>query len=89
MDAKGRVIGRVSADEQQLAVAADGRVLGHIDVNGNVLDKDGKVIGKLQADGSVVDGEGNVIGMAGEKRKLVYDKKQQSYRLCRRQRKSA
>ena len=61
-------------DEQQLAVAADGRVLGHIDVNGNVLDKDGKVIGKLQADGSVVDGEGNVIGMAGEKRKLVYDK---------------
>lgn len=74
VDAKGRVIGRVSADEQQLAVAADGRVLGHIDANGNVLDKDGKVIGKLQADGSVVDGEGNVIGMAGEKRKLVYDK---------------
>lgn len=74
VDNKGRVIGRISAEEQQLAMSADGKVLGHIDGNGNVLDRNGNVIGKVQSDGTIVDNDGQVIGIAGEKRKLVYDK---------------
>lgn len=74
VDANGRVVGRIGAEEKRLALTADGRLLGHIDDEGNVFDVDGKLIGQVRDDGTIVDKNGKIIGKSGEKRKLVYGK---------------
>ena len=51
---------------------ADGRFIGFVDANGNVVDENGNVIGKLLDNGDVVDKDGNIIAQTANDR-YVYD----------------
>ena len=66
VDTAGNVIGKADLPGKKVRFARDknGKVIGLLDENGNVVDFDGKVIGKMQPDGSIVDAAGNVIGQA-------------------------
>ena len=47
-----------------MAFDKDGRVIGRVNANGDVVDKDGKVIGRVNENGEVVSADGKVIGYA-------------------------
>ncbi|MFR1031825.1 MAG: DUF3659 domain-containing protein [Alphaproteobacteria bacterium] len=60
----------------KLAYDKNGKVIGYVDENGNVVDAHGNVIGHVDGAGNVVDENGNVIGKAVSlpQRRLAYDK---------------
>ena len=60
------------ADATKFAFDKNGKVIGVINKNGDVVDKNGKVIGNITPDGSIIDKNGKVIGKTAQE-KYVYD----------------
>src|SRR3990167_970998 len=74
-NAKGEVIGQASQiKEGDLVYGPDGKVLGRVGPNGEVLDANGRVVGYVGADGVVRNAKGKVIGQASQIKagELVY-----------------
>src|SRR3990167_4452519 len=70
-NAKGDVIGQVSQIKAgELVYGPDGKVLGRVGPNGEVLDANGRVVGYVGPDGVVRNAQGQVIGeVAGTTKK--------------------
>jgi intracellular multiplication protein IcmE len=83
-DENGAIIGRIKPEIATKIIppipgtpAYDhaGRLIGTVDVNGNVIDAEGNLIGRVDTEGKVRDTENNIIGEIGETApgRLVYD----------------
>ena len=74
-NAKGEVIGQASQiKEGDLVYGPDGKVLGRVGPNGEVLDAKGRIVGYVGADGVVKNAKGDVIGQVSQVKEggLVY-----------------
>ena len=73
-DAVEHPVAGAKGEEMQLALDKDGKVIGYIDENNQVVDFNGGTIGRYDDNGNIIDEAGNIIGSAGEKANLALDK---------------